>query len=62
MRPDRQNVRLSSLSCLVQMMTDKYDVAFTRLDFGQPQKVDGVIALACSARRRLTSCVHCRLP
>lgn len=27
------------------MMTDKYDVAFTRLDFGQPQKVDGVIAL-----------------
>ena len=44
-RPDRQNVRLSSLSCLVQMMTDKYDVAFTRLDFGQPQKVDGVIAL-----------------
>ena len=44
-RPDRQNVRLSSLSCLVQMVTDKYDVAFTRLDFGQPQKVDGVIAL-----------------
>lgn len=44
-RPDRQNVRLSSLSCLVQMMTDRYDVAFTRLDFGQPQKVDGVIAL-----------------
>ena len=44
-RPDRQNVRLSSLTCLVQMMADKYDIAFTRLDFGQPQKVDGVIAL-----------------
>lgn len=48
-RPDRQNVRLASLSCLVQMMTDRYDVSFTRLDFGQPQKVDGVIALsACT--------------
>ena len=48
-RPDRQNVRLASLSCLVQMMTDRYDVSFTRLDFGQPQKADGVIALsACT--------------
>ena len=48
-RPDRQNVRLASLSCLVQMMTDRYDVSFTCLDFGQPQKVDGVIALsACT--------------
>lgn len=48
-RPDRQNVRLASLSCLVQMMTDRYDVSFIRLDFGQPQKVDGVIALsACT--------------
>ncbi|WP_418667908.1 substrate-binding domain-containing protein [Allofournierella sp.] len=43
-RPDRPNVRLSSLSCLVQMMTDQYEVAFVRLTFGQPQTVDGVIA------------------
>lgn len=44
-RPDRPNVRLSTLSCLVQMMTDRYDVNFVRLTFGQPEKVDGVIAL-----------------
>ena len=44
-RPDRHNVRLSSLSCLVQMMTDEYEVSFQRLVFGQPQRVDGVIAL-----------------
>ena len=43
-RPDRPNIRLSSLSCLVQMMTDQYDVSFIRLVFGQPQPVDGVIA------------------
>lgn len=43
-RPDRPNIRLSSLSCLVQMMTDQYDVSFIRLMFGQPQPVDGVIA------------------
>ena len=44
-RPDRPNVRLSTLSCLVQMMTDQYEVNFVRLAFGQPEKVDGVIAL-----------------
>ena len=44
-RPDRPNVRLSSLSCLVQMMTDQYEVSFVRLTFGEPQKVDGIIAL-----------------
>lgn len=44
-RPDRHNVRLSSLSCLVQMMTDEYEVSFVRLVFGQAQRVDGVIAL-----------------
>lgn len=44
-RPDRHNVRLSSLSCLVQMMTDEYEVSFERLVFGHPQRVDGVIAL-----------------
>ena len=47
-RPDRHNVRLSSLSCLVQMMTDQYEVTFVRLTFGEPQKVDGIIALILS--------------
>ena len=32
-RPDRHNVRLSSLSCLVQMMTDQYEVTFVRLTY-----------------------------
>ena len=41
-RPDRHNVRLSSLCCLVQMMTDQYEVTFIRLTFGAPQKVDGI--------------------
>lgn len=43
-RPDRPNVRLSSLRCLVQMMTDQYEVTFVRLIFGQDKMVDGVIA------------------
>ena len=43
-RPDRPNVRLSSLACIVQMMTDDYEVAFVRLVFGEPAEVDGVIA------------------
>ena len=43
-RPDRHNIRLSTLSCLVQMMTDKYEVTFVRLIFNEPQKVDGIIA------------------
>ncbi len=44
-RPDRHNVRLSTLSCLVQMLTDQYEVHFVRLAFGQQENVDGVIAL-----------------
>ena len=43
-RPDRPNVRLSGLSCIVQMMTDQYEVAFVRLSFGEAREVDGVIA------------------
>lgn len=43
-RPDRHNVRLSSLSCLVQMMSNRYDVSFIRLTFGEPMTVDGIIA------------------
>lgn len=37
-RPDRPNVRLSSLSCLVQMMTDQYEVSFCAADlWGAPE-------------------------
>ena len=43
-RPDRPNVRLSGLSCIVQMMTDQYEVSFVRLSFGEARDVDGVIA------------------
>ena len=43
-RPDRPNVRLSGLACIVQMMTDDYEVSFVRLAFGEPLEVDGVIA------------------
>ena len=43
-RPDRPNVRLSGLACIVQMMTDQYEVAFVRLSFGEAREVDGVIA------------------
>lgn len=43
-RPDRPNVRLRSLECLVQMMTDQCEVTFTRLSFGCVREVDGIIA------------------
>ncbi|MFR8172417.1 MAG: LacI family DNA-binding transcriptional regulator [Marvinbryantia sp.] len=43
-RPDRPNVRLSSLACMLQLMTNEYEVTFVRLTFGQPQEVDGIIA------------------
>lgn len=43
-RPDRHNVRLSSLSCMLELMTDRYEVEFRRLAFGQKEMVDGVIA------------------
>jgi len=52
-RPDRHNVRLTSLSCLVQMMTDQYEVTFIRLTFGEPQKVDGVIALGVFSEKEI---------
>ena len=52
-RPDRHNVRLSSLSCLVQMMTDQYEVTFVRLTFGEPQKVDGIIALGVFSEKEI---------
>ena len=52
-RPDRHNVRLSSLACLVQMMTDQYEVTFIRLTFGEPQKVDGVIALGVFSEKEI---------
>ncbi len=43
-RPDRPNVRLSSLACMLELMTPQYEVAFQRLTFGEPQPVDGIIA------------------
>ena len=52
-RPDRPNVRLSSLSCLVQMMTDQYEVSFVRLTFGESQKVDGIIALGVFSKKEI---------
>ena len=52
-RPDRHNVRLSSLSCLVQMMTDQYEVTFVRLTFGEPQKVDGIIAFGVFSEKEI---------
>lgn len=52
-RPDRPNVRLSSLSCLVDMMTGEYDVAFIRLVYGRPQPVDGVIAFGAFSAQEM---------
>lgn len=43
-RPDRPNVRLSSLSSFASMLTDSVDVSFKRLSFGIYEEVDGVIA------------------
>ena len=43
-RPDRHNVRLSSLAGMLELMTDRYEVEFRRLVFGQQEAVDGVIA------------------
>ena len=52
-RPDRPNVRLSGLSCVVQMMTDQYEVSFLRLSFGEARDVDGVIAFGEFSDREL---------
>lgn len=52
-RPDRPNVRLSGLSCVVQMMTDQYEVSFVRLSFGEARDVDGVIAFGEFSDREL---------
>ena len=52
-RPDRPNVRLSGLSCIVQMMTDQYEVSFVRLSFGESRDVDGVIAFGEFSDREL---------
>ena len=43
-RPDRPNVRLHSLALMSQVLNDKYEVEFTRLVYGKPQAVDGIIA------------------
>ena len=52
-RPDRPNVRLSGLSCIVQMMTDQYEVSFVRLSFDEARDVDGVIAFGEFSDREL---------
>ena len=62
-RPDRHNVRLSSLSCLVQMMTDQYEVSFVRLTpLGSPRKWTASLPWVCSARKRSTFSALCPLP
>lgn len=43
-RPDRPSVRLGSLESLVHMMTEQYEITFTRLSFGCAREVDGIIA------------------
>ena len=35
------------------MMTDQYEVTFVRLTFGEPQKVDGVIALGVFSEKEI---------
>lgn len=43
-RPDRPNVRLASLACMLEVMTPQYEVSLERLAFGQQTQVDGIIA------------------
>lgn len=43
-RPDRPNVRLSSLACMLELMHAQYEVSFSRLTFGKQEPVDGIIA------------------
>ena len=43
-RPGRGNVSLSSLSSMLELMTDQYEVTFRRLSYGARQEVDGIIA------------------
>ena len=57
-RPDRPNVRLSSLSCLVQMMTDQYEVSFVGT-LGSPRKWTASLPWVCSARKRSTFSALC---
>lgn len=35
------------------MMTDQYEVSFVRLTFGEPQKVDGIIALGVFSEKEI---------
>ena len=35
------------------MMTDQYEVTFVRLSFGEPQKVDGIIALGVFSEKEI---------
>lgn len=53
-RPDRPNVRLASLACMLQLMTNEYEVSFVRLSFGQQQVVDGIIAFGLFSDEEIT--------
>lgn len=53
-RPGRPNVRLSSLACMLQLMTNQYEVSFVRLTFGQVQEVDGIIAFGLFSDEEIT--------
>ncbi|MDO4321831.1 MAG: LacI family DNA-binding transcriptional regulator [Lachnospiraceae bacterium] len=53
-RPDRPNVRLSSLACMLQLMTNQYEVSFVRLAYGQQQTVDGIIAFGVFSDEEIT--------
>lgn len=43
-RPDRPNIRLSSLACMAQLINSRYEVSFIRLTYEVQQPVDGIIA------------------
>ena len=60
-RPDRPNVRLHSLALMSQVLNDKYEVEFTRLVYGKPQAVDGIIAFGVFRPEKLHFCTVCLL-
>lgn len=43
-RKDRPDMRLDSLSCIAATMSQKADVSFRRIVYGEDMKVDGIIA------------------
>lgn len=43
-RKDRPDIRLESLSCIAATMSQKADVSFQRIVYGEDMRVDGIIA------------------